>query len=143
MSTEIHTIQPYLFFDGRCEEAIEFYKGAIGAEVTRLLRFNEGPEQPRGDCPPAPGEKIMHAQIRIGNTTVMLSDGRCGGKPDFQGFSLTLNVPDEAAADRAFAALSDQGQTVMPLDKTFFSPRFGMLTDRFGVMWMILAAPRE
>jgi PhnB protein len=135
--TDNHTIQPYLFFEGRCEEALEFYKGAIGAEVLMLMRFKDNPE-PGEACQPVDGEKVMHARLRIGNTFVMVSDGRCSGAPSFGGFALTHNCANEAEADRVFAALGDDGNVVMPLEKTFFSPRFGMLTDKFGVMWMIL-----
>jgi PhnB protein len=137
-------IQPYLFFDGRCEEAIEFYRGALGAEVTMLMRFKDNPEPPTGDsCKPAPGteDKVMHASFRIGDTTVLASDGQCLGKPSFQGFSLSLTAPAEAEIDRLFAALADGGQVQMPLTKTFFSPRFGMVADRFGVSWMLYMAP--
>jgi PhnB protein len=137
-------VQPYLFFDGRCEEAIEFYRSALGAEVTMLMRFKDNPEPPTGDsCKPAPGteDKVMHASFRIGDTTVMASDGQCLGKPSFQGFSLSLTVPTEVEADRLFTALADGGQVQMPLTKTFFSPRFGMTADRFGVSWMIYVAP--
>ena len=133
-------IQPYLFFNGRCEEALEFYRKALGAEVQMLMRFKESPEP----CEPgmvAPGweNKVMHASLRIGQTVVMASDG-CHEKSGFEGFSLSLSVPTEAEADRAFAALADGGQVRMPLTKTFWSPRFGMLEDRFGVGWMIAIA---
>jgi PhnB protein len=133
-------IQPYLFFEGSCEAAIEFYRKALGAEVTMLMRFKDSPDTSM--CPPGPGagDKVMHASFRIGETTVMASDGRCQGKPSFQGFALSLTVPNEAEADRKFAALADGGQVQMPLAKTFFSPRFGMVADRFGVMWMIIVA---
>jgi PhnB protein len=132
-------VQPYLFFDGRCEEAVEFYRRALGAEVTMLMRFKESPEPPQpGMVPPGSENKVMHMALRIGDTTVLASDGRCMGKPSFQGFSLSLTVASEAEADRLFAALSEGGQVQMPLAKTFFSPRFGMVADRFGVSWMIL-----
>lgn len=132
-------IESYLFFDGRCEEAIEFYQRTLGAEVQMMMRFKESPEPPQpGMCPPNSENKIMHATIRIGETSVMLSDGRCSGKPDFQGFALSITVPTETEADRLFNALSDGGQVHMPLAKTFFSPRFGMTADRFGVCWMIM-----
>ena len=135
-------VQPYLFFDGRCEEAIEFYKSALGAEVGMLMRFRESPEPPQpGMCPPGSDDKVMHAAFRIGETTVMASDGRCAGKPSFQGFSLSLNAKDEIEADRLFAALGKGGQVQMPLAKTFFSPCFGMVADRFGVSWMIIVMP--
>ena len=132
-------IQPYLFFEGRCEEAIEFYRRALGAEVTMLMRFKDSPEpQESGMIPPGSENKVMHASLRIGETTVMASDGRCLGKPGFQGFSLSIAAADSAEADRLFAALADGGQAQMPLSQTFFSPRFGMVADRFGVSWMII-----
>ena len=129
-------VQPYLFFDGRCDEAIEFYKRALGAEVAMLMRFKDAPDPAM--VPPGAGDKVMHASLRIGAATVLASDGRCGGQPSFQGFALSLIVADEAAADRLFAALGDGGQVQMPLTRTFFSPRFGMVADRFGVSWMVL-----
>ena len=130
-------IQPYLFFNGRCDEAVEFYRKALGAEVQMLMRYKESPEPPKpGMVPPGWENKVMHASLRIGETVVMVSDG-CGEKANFEGFSLSLSVPNEAEADRAFAALSTSGQVRMPLAKTFWSPRFGMLQDRFGVGWMI------
>ena len=135
-------VQPYLFFDGRCEEAIDFYKTAIGAEVEMLMRFKDSPEKPPpGTMPPGSDDKIMHATLKMGDTQLMASDGHCQAKPQFEGFSLSLTVPDEAAAERAFKALSEGGQVRMPLSKTFFSPRFGMLADRFGVGWMVIVQP--
>ena len=131
-------VQPYLFFDGRCDEAIEFYKKVLGAKVEMLMRFKESPEPENN--PPGCGDKVMHAELHIGEATVMASDGHCAGKPSFQGFSLTVTVPTEAEAERVFAALGDGGQVQMPLAKTFWSPRFGMLADRFGVGWMIMVA---
>ena len=135
-------VQPYLFFDGRCEEAVEFYRKALGAEVTMLVRFKDSPEphQP-GMVPPGSENKVMHATFRIGDATVMASDGRCLGKPAFQGFSLSFTVPSEAEAERLFSVLGKEGQVQMPLAKTFFSPRFGMVADRFGVSWMIHVEP--
>jgi PhnB protein len=135
-------VQPYLFFDGRCEEAVEFYKKALGAEVLMLMRFKDSPEPPQpGMVPPGSENKVMHSCFRIGDTDVMASDGRCLGQPSFQGFSLSLSAPNEAEADRLFAALGEGGQVQMPLTKTFFSPRFGMVADRFGVSWMIVVTP--
>lgn len=135
-------VQPYLFFEGRCEEAVEFYRRALGAEVMMLMRFKDSPEPPRPGCAaPDSGNKIMHASLRIGGTTVMASDGRCTGKPNFQGFSLSLSVRTEAEVERLFAALADGGQVQMPLAKTFYSARFGMVADRFGVSWMVIVAP--
>jgi PhnB protein len=135
-------VQPYLFFDGRCEEALEFYRGALGAEVTMLMRFKDSPEphQP-GMVPPGSEDRVMHASLRIGDTTVLASDGRCLGQPSFQGFSLSLTVPDDGEAERTFASLADRGKVQMPLTKTFFSSRFGMVADRFGVSWMVYVAP--
>jgi PhnB protein len=136
-------VQPYLFFEGRCEEAIEFYRKVLGAEVLTLMRFKDSPDPlPPGMVPPGSEDKIMHGCLRIGETTVMASDGRCAGQQaSFDGFSLSLTAPDEATADRLFAALAEGGQVRMPLGKTFFSPRFGMLADRFGVGWMIVVEP--
>jgi PhnB protein len=135
-------VQPYLFFDGRCEEAVEFYRRALGAEVTMLMRFKDSPE-PRepGMVPPGSEDKVMHASVRIGDTTVLASDGRCLGQPSFRGFSLSLTVSNDAEAERLFAALVDGGQEQMPLTETFFSSRFGMVADRFGVSWMVYVAP--
>src|SRR5438445_1414221 len=132
-------VQPYLFFEGRCQEALEFYRRAIGAEVTALMRFKERPD-PRMAQPGAE-DKVMHASFKVGETTVLASDGRCGVHPSFQGFALSLTVGSESEADRMFAALVDGGQVIMPLTTTFFSPRFGMTTDRFGVSWMVYVAP--
>jgi len=135
-------VQPYLFFDGRCDEAIEFYRSALGAEVTGLMRFKDSPEPPQpGMVPPGSEDKVMHTSFRIGDTTVMASDGRCLGRPNFQGFSLSLTAPDDAEAERLFASLAEGGQVQMPLTKTFFSSRFGMVADRFGMSWMIIVAP--
>jgi len=132
-------VEPYLFFDGRCEEAIEFYRKALGAEVTALIRNKESPEPPPpGMLPPGSENKVLHSNLRIGETMVMASDGHCQGKPSFQGFSLSLTAPNAAEAERKFAALADGGQVQMPLAKTFFSPCFGMVADRFGVSWMII-----
>src|SRR5262249_44752398 len=121
-------IQPYLCFNGRCEEAVEFYRKALGAEVEMMMRFKESPEpHPPGTVPPGWDNKIMHSSLRVGGTVLMASDGCGTEKTNFQGFSLSLSVPNEAEADRAFAALAKEGQVRMPLTKTFWSPRFGML----------------
>jgi PhnB protein len=135
-------VQPYLFFNGNCEEAVEFYKKALGAEVEMMVRFKDSPEPPPpGTVPPGHENKIMHVSFRIGQTTVMASDGCDTESPKFEGFSLSLAIPTEAEADRAFNGLAQGGQIKMPLTKTFWSPRFGMLTDRFGIGWMINVAP--
>lgn len=133
-------IEPYLFFNGRCEEAIEFYKQALGAEVSMLMRYKESPEPPPpGMVPTGWDNKIMHTTLRIGDANVMASDG-CDEKLEFKGFSLSLSVANEGEAQRAFAALAEGGQVRMPLGKTFWSPCFGMLADRFGVSWMVTVA---
>jgi len=131
-------VQAYLFFNGNCEQAVEFYRKALGAEVEFMIRYKESPEPPPpGMVPPGFENKIMHTSFSIGQTTVMASDGCSGEKANFDGFSLSLSVPTEAEANRAFAALSEGGQVKMPLTKTFWSPRFGMLEDRFGIGWMV------
>ena len=132
-------IEPYLFFEGRCEEALEFYKHAIGAQVTGLLRIKDSPTpHPPGMLPPGSENKVMHASFRIGDSTLYASDGRCSGRPTFEGYSLSIGVRDDAEAERVFAALSAGGQVGQPLTTTFFSSRFGMLADRFGVPWMVI-----
>jgi PhnB protein len=134
-------IQPYLFFDGNCEEAVEFYRKALGAEVEMLMRYRESPEPPPpGMVPPGWDDKVMHTTLRVGGAIVMASDGPCSGESGFRGFSLSISVPDSATAEKFFTALADGGQVQMPLGKTFWSPCFGMLTDRFGVGWMVNVA---
>jgi PhnB protein len=135
-------VEPYLFFNGRCEEAVEFYKKALGAKVAILTRFKDSPEpHAPGMLPPGSENKVMHVSFRVGDTTVMASDGFCKGQTDFQGLSLSLTVSNETEADRVFAALADGGHVQMPLNKTFWSPRFGMVTDRFGLGWMVTVMP--
>lgn len=131
-------IQPYLFFDGHCEEAIEFYRQALGARVEMLMRYKDSPE------PTQPGmeDKVMHASLRIGDSTVMASDDCTHKQVSFQGFQLSLSVADAAEAEQRFAALAEGGQVTMPLAETFFATKFGMLVDRFGVSWMVIVAPR-
>ena len=132
-------VQPYLFFNGRCEEAIAFYREALGAEVTMIMRYKDSPEPPPpGMVPPGSENKVMHANFRIGETEVMASDGNCTGQTDFRGFSLSIVAPDEAKARQLFDALGNGGQVQMPMSKTFFSPCFGMVADRFGVGWMVI-----
>jgi PhnB protein len=133
-------VQSYLFFEGRCEEALEFYRGALGAEVTMLMRFKDSPEPPQpGMCAPGSDDKVMHASFRIGETELMASDGRAQGQPEFKGIALSLAVADDAEAGRVFNALSEGGQVQMPLGKTFYASSFGMVSDRFGVQWMVIA----
>ena len=134
-------VRPYLFFEGRCEEAVEFYRTALGAEVLFLMRFKDSPDpQEQSRLPPGAENKVLHATFRIGGITMQASDGRCLGQPSFQGFSLSLTVPDYAEAQRLFAALADGGQVHMPLTETFFSPGFGMVAERFGVSWKVHVA---
>lgn len=142
------TVQPYLFFDGRCEEALAFYKHALGAQVQVMMRFSDAPPPP-ADAPPPPegcapqqpqGDKIMHAAFTIGDALLMASDGMNGGKPEFKGISLSLAAKDDAEARRLFEALADGGQAQMPLTETFFATSFGMVADKFGVGWMVVAA---
>jgi PhnB protein len=127
-------VESYLFFDGRCEEAVEFYKKALGAEVQALVRYNEAPDGP----PPGFAEKIMHASFRIGDTRVMAADDCTGKHPSFDGFSQCIVLSEEALAQGHFAGLSEGGEVVMPLQKTFYSPCFGMVTDKFGILWMVM-----
>jgi PhnB protein len=137
-------VQSYLFYNGRCEEALEFYRAKLGAKVGMLMRFKESPEPPPPGCLPAGSEnKVMHAAFQIGDTMVMASDGMASGGPEFKGFSLSITCANEREADRVFEALGDGGKVQMPLAKTFFSPRFGMVADRFGVSWMVIVPPPE
>lgn len=131
-------VQPYLFLDGRCEDAIEFYKKAIGAEVGMLMRWKDSPD--KSMCTPANENKVMHGTIRVGDTTMMVSDGRNTGAPKFDGFALSLDAKTDAEAQTLFKALSDGGEMTMPMGPTFFATSFGMVRDRFGVHWMVIKA---
>jgi PhnB protein len=133
-------VQPYLFFDGRAEEALEFYKKAIGAKVEMMMKYKDSPAKEH--TPPGGENKIMHACMKIGDTQVMASDGHCAGNAKFEGFSLSLGAKDDAEADKFFNALADGGQVRMPLGPTFFAQRFGMVADKFGVGWMVIAGPK-
>jgi PhnB protein len=130
-------IVPYLFFEGRCQEALDFYRDQLGAEILMIMRYKESPASlemvPLGN-----DEKILHATFRIGDGEVMASDGMCAGNAAFQGFSLSIPAPDAAHAKRVFDALADGGTVQMPLSETFFSPSFGMVADKFGVGWMVV-----
>ena len=148
-------VQPYLYFEGRTEEALEFYKTTLGANIDVMMRMKEAPPEAQ-----APGdncrddgsastsghggkdnsEKIMHAQFRVGDTVVMASDGMCSGSADFKGFALTLTVADDAEAKQKFDLLAAGGIVQMPLSATFFATSFGMVRDRFGVVWVVIAA---
>ena len=135
MSNSNTSVQPYLFFNGRCEEALEFYRDALGAAVEMLSRFKDAPDP--GMAQPGMENKVMHASFCVGETLLMASDGREDGQPPFEGFSLSILVPDEEKADKVFKTLADGGKITMPLEKTFWAPKFGMLEDRFGVGWMV------
>ncbi len=133
-------VQPYLFFNGRCEEALAFYRDALGAEVEMVMRFRESPEPcPDGMLAPGWEDKIMHASFKVGSTSVMLSDGMRPGAAAFEGVSLSISVATAAEADRIFAALAKGGEIQMPIGRTFWSPRFGAVKDRLGVSWMVNA----
>jgi PhnB protein len=129
-------LQPYLFFEGRTEEAIDFYKKALGAKVEMLMHWKDCPD--KSGCTPGNENKVMHASIHIGDSRVLMSDGNCQGKSEFKGFSLTISAKTEAEADKFFDALSAGGEVRLAMAKTFFSPRFGMCADKFGVGWMVL-----
>jgi PhnB protein len=134
------TIQPYLFFDGKCEEALEFYKTALGATVDMVMHYKDAPEKPPADrLPPGMENKVMHAAFKVGDTQIMASDGHCTGKPSFQGFGLTIDAASDAEAAKIFAAVGKGGQVQQPLSKTFFASQFGMVTDKFGILWMVIA----
>lgn len=130
-------VQPYLFFDGRCEEAMAFYAKALDAEVEAMMRFKDSPDP--GSIPPGGADKVMHCSFRVGDTQLMASDGMCGSRPAFQGFSLCITAADDAEAGSLFQALADGGQVQMPLGKTFFASSFGMVADRYGVGWMVIS----
>ncbi len=135
-------VTPYVFYEGRCEEAIAFYKQAVGAEVQMLMRYSDAPAGP-GQCPDGsapPADKVMHASVSIGGSTLLMSDGFAGGNPKFEGFGLSLTVASEAEARRSFDGLGKGGSVIQPLEKTFFSPAFGMVKDPFGVTWMVYVA---
>jgi PhnB protein len=133
-------VQPYLSFEGRCEEAVKYYQTALGAEVQMLMRFKDSPDQSM--VSPDSADKVMHVSMRIGDSTVMASDGRCTGKMAFGGISLSLTVADDTEAERVFAGLANGGQITMPMTKTFFASKFGMVADKFGVNWMVMAGPQ-
>jgi len=133
-------VEPYLFLEGRCEEAIAFYEKALGAKVENLIRYKDSPQPvPKEMLPPGGAGKVMHASFRVGESRINASDGHVEGRPDFRSFSLTIGVASAAEAERVFDALAAGGEVRMPLGKTFFSSSFGMLADRFGVGWMVIA----
>ena len=129
-------VQPYLFFDGRCDEALEFYKRTLGAKIGMIMRFKDAPDQSMVKA--GTENKVMHSDFKIGDSTILASDGHCNSKPSFQGFSLSVDAANDVEAKRIFTALAEGGQIQMPLNKTFFSSSFGMCTDKFGVGWMVI-----
>lgn len=132
------TIQPYLNFEGKAQEAIDFYKGAIGAQVKMVMHFKDAPPEMKSQMSPDSMDKVMHACIQIGDSEVFMSDGRCGGKAIFSGIQLTINAKSDGEAEKLFASLGKGGQVTMPMSETFFAHRFGMVDDKFGVHWMVL-----
>ncbi len=145
-NTPNRSINAYLFFDGRCEEALEFYSKQLGAEVIMKMRFQDGPPGSAENCPggnPVPKDKIMHASFSIAGNIILASDGNSTGKPKFEGFSLSYTVPNAAEAEKVFNALAEGGKVEMPLTTTFFSPKFGMVADKFGVGWMVYVTPEQ
>ncbi|HEX4125838.1 MAG TPA: VOC family protein [Tepidisphaeraceae bacterium] len=135
-------VNPYLSFEGKCDQAIDFYKSAAGAEVSSLMRYKEMPGGcPEGSPSSAHPEKVMHAELKIGDSTILASDGRCTGQPKFEGITLAISVPTDAQGQKIFNGLAAGGKVTMPLGKTFFSSQFGMLQDRFGVGWLVITGP--
>ena len=135
-------VQPYLSFEGRAQEAIDFYKSALGATVDMIMHFKDAPPEAQANMTPESKDKIMHAAFRIGDTQVMASDGFCSGKASFSGVSLTLIATSNDEADKLFKALSQGGKVNMPMSETFFANRFGVVADKFGVNWMVIH-PKE
>lgn len=131
-------VQPYLSFEGRAQEAIEFYKSALGAKVDVVMHFKDAPPEVQSQMSPGSKDKVMHAAFHIGDTQVMASDGQCTGKANFSGISLTLNASNNGEAEKLFGALGNGGKVTMPMSETFFAHRFGIVADKFGVSWMVL-----
>jgi len=129
-------VNPYVFFDGKCEEALDFYKSKLGAKVNVLMRYSENPNPAHN--PPGSDEKVMHSEFQVGDSKIMASDGLCHGKPSFQGFSLTIQCASDAEAQRLYTALGEGGQVQMPLGPTFFAHSFGMVADKYGIGWMLI-----
>ena len=129
-------VLPYLFFNGRCEEALAFYSKTIGAKAEGMMRFSQNPDQ--STTTPANKDKVMHAQFKLGDSMIFVSDGMATGKTNFDGFSLAIAADSEADAKQMFGALGEGGAVTVPLSETFFAKSFGMLKDRFGVSWMLI-----
>ena len=135
-------VQAYITFGGRCEEALEFYKKSLGAEVTGVMRWKESRDKDM-KAPPGYEEKVMNAAFRIGDTELMADDGMGESTPEFKGMTLAIETADDAEARRIFTALGEGGMVTMPLVKTFWTSSFGMLTDKFGVPWMVNVAAQK
>jgi PhnB protein len=131
-------VQPYLSFQGRAQEALDFYKAAVGAKVDMVMHFKDAPKEMQAQMPPTSMDKVMHAAFHVGDTQLFVTDGECMGSPSFTGISLTINATSNEEAEKVFAALGKGGQTTMPMSETFFAHRFGVLADKFGVKWMVL-----
>ena len=131
-------VQPYLSFEGRAQEAIDFYKSALGATVDAVMHFKDAPPEMQSQMSPGSKDKIMHSAFHIGDTQVMATDGQCSGKASFSGITLTLNAASNGEAEKLFNALAQGGKVNMPMSETFFAHRFGMVADKFGVGWMVL-----
>ncbi len=131
-------VQAYLSFQGRTLEALDFYKGAIGATVDMVMHFNDAPPEMQSQIAPEMKEKVMHCAFRVGSTQLMATDGDCNNTPAFSGITLALNAGSIEEAEKMFAALGKGGTVTMPMSETFFAHRFGVLSDKFGVKWMVL-----
>jgi len=129
-------VQTYLFFDGRCEEAIEFYKAVFGADLLYSMRFREGPPNL---VTAENEEKIFHATMRFGETVINLSDDLKQERGSFGGFAILAHLDNDASAEEAFESLQEGGRVGMPIQEVFWASRYGIVTDRFGVTWKIQA----
>lgn len=128
-------VNPYLLYNGNCEEAFNYYVRALGGKVDMMARYQGSPAADH--VPPEWASKVMHAQLSIDGEVLMAADAPPGAAKPPAGFAVSLQVEDPAKADRVFAALADGGEITMPIDKTFWARRFGMCVDRFGIPWMI------
>jgi PhnB protein len=128
-------LNPYLTFNGQCEEAFRFYEKVLGGKIEAMMPHEGSPMEQH--VPPKWRSKIMHARLRLGDEVLMGSDAPPDRYQPMQGFSVTLGIQDPAEAERVFHALSERGTVQMPIEKTFWALRFGMLVDQFGTPWMI------
>jgi PhnB protein len=134
------SVQTYLQFNGRCEEALAYYRETLGAEVMEIIRFKDVPEAAAG-APAGTEDKVLHACFRVAGTHLMASDGMCGGDAAFAGFSLTLTSSTDEETERLFTSIAREGNVVMPLSPSFFSSQFGVVTDRYGLSWTFVTQP--